>query len=135
MRICILAALPLLLSACEGANDPDAKPDAILVERIEHWLPTQKCIGNIAEWERRYQFQQDLNITSDRHMTVSKDVIVFALRRGDAAHPIRPGRQTLPTKFGFIGEIDDRPGLTARGKLDVTSGRMTLDWCGFSAGG
>lgn len=133
-----LAALTILLSLLASCNDPQSVPlvpDASDVSRVEAKLALHECIGDLSGWERRYQFWNNLDRRSPSFGKIIPHRIEFRLRRGTAAEPIKPILSRLPVSSGFRGEIDDRPGYSAGGRFDTRSGKLVVEYCGYSQGG
>src|SRR5690606_26644408 len=98
-------------------------------------LAQQECIGDLSQWERRYQYWTDVRAGSTNQGKTYYNLIAFRLRRGGDGYAIPPGRFILPAEPSLSYEIDDRPGYSARGRYNITSGEMTLQYCGYSEGG
>jgi hypothetical protein len=128
-------AFLFFVAGCDGPDDVPVIPADSDVDRIEQLLAKQRCVGDLSRWERRYQFLQDVNVWSASRGKVYPKIIAFKLRQGDPRNPIDPVRLRLPVTDGFIGEIDDRPGYSARGKFDTASGKLAFYGCVYSEGG
>jgi hypothetical protein len=135
MRTLALAALLIPIAACRAPEKTNPSPSANQVQRLETQLAKQECVGDLSQWERRYQFWTDVKQGSPTKGKTYDNIIMFRLRRGNGAYAIQPGRFLLSAEPSLSYEIDDRPGYAAGGRFDTTSGEMTLDYCGFSEGG
>lgn len=134
MRTLLLAFLFLAVGACDDHLKSNPLPTEKQIAQLEERLANYNCIENLLMWERRYQFRTDVRRNSPSYGKVYLTTITFRLRRGSEAFPIQPGRSILPAEPSLSYEIDDRPGYRATGNLDTASGKVVLEYCGYSKG-
>ncbi|MEY3624461.1 MAG: hypothetical protein RLZZ407_2020 [Pseudomonadota bacterium] len=134
----IFMSLLLLFVTSGCANDEpewaNITPSVEQIQRLEGKLRNEDCIGDLSEWERRYQFWTDVSRRSATYGKTYNNLIVFNLRKGSENYPIEPVQSVLSSYPSLSFEIDDRPGHTARGKFNTASGELTLEHCHFERG-
>jgi hypothetical protein len=135
MRALPLAAFLVSIAACHEAEKPNASPSEDETQRIEAKLAQQECVGDLSQWERRYQYWTDVKHRSPTQGRTYYHLISFKLRRGTEDYAIPAGRFILPAEPSLSYEIDDRPGYSAGGWFDTTSGKVTMRYCEYSEGG
>ena len=135
MRILGLAALLFAISASQEPEKPNFSPSDDQVQRLESKLSNEQCIGDLSQWEKRYQLWTDVRQGSPTNGTVYPKIIAFRFRKGTTHYLIQPARQLLPATPSLSFQIDDRPGYSAGGRFDTASGKLTLQYCGYSEGG
>lgn len=133
MRLPLLLVVLIPLAACDH-DSQNPSPTAFQVQQLEVALAKDDCIGDLARWERRYQFKIDVNRRSPQYGIVQADVIAFKLRRAEGSDAIQPRRVVLPAKPSLSYEVDDRPGYAAGGQFNTASGKISMGYCSWSKG-
>lgn len=96
------------------------RPNAALVDAVERHLAAHACAGPI-EGRREFRFAKAGNGTADRRW------VTFFIRRAP-----QPSRQVLGVRQGW--PRDDSTELLARGRYEVASDRLSVDYCGITLG-
>jgi len=97
------------------------RPGEALVETVERQLAAHPCTGPLAGRWREYRFAKGGNGNADRRW------VTFVLRDGRD-----PGRATFGVREGWPADEGRR--LVARGRYEVESDRLSVDYCGVTLG-
>lgn len=96
------------------------RPDDALVDTVERHLAAHPCTAPI-EGRREFRYAKAGNGTPDRRW------VTFYIRGAPA-----PSREVLGVREGW--PRTDGPPLLARGRYEVGSGRLSVDYCGVTLG-
>jgi len=96
------------------------RPGTALVDTVERHLAGHSCAGPI-EGRREFRFAKAGNGTPDRRW------VTFYIRRAP-----EPSRQVLGVRQGW--PQDGGAELLARGRYEVASDRLSVDYCGITLG-
>lgn len=99
----------------------EPRPGEALVEKIERHIDVHPCAGPVGRRWREYRFANGGNGTADRRW------VYFILRNRD-----EPGRRSVGVREGWADESGDR--LVARGRYEIASDRLSVDYCGVTLG-
>jgi hypothetical protein len=129
--------LPLLLLSCCAAQD--VKPTEAEMDRVEAALKPLPCIGNLADWERRYYYmpeyavgELDAAIKQDREpkpIGYDKSVVEIDLREAHYEE-FGSGRKSYVGFPPGSGDTDDRDYRVAWGGYDLKAGTLHMADCG-----
>ncbi len=117
--------VPLMLISCgksaprrpTGAESKPAMQDILLIERSVAKLP---CVGPLDRWERLYAFGGPLR-------ALRENEIEFTYREA-GKYSFKAGRRVMRVADWY--NLDDRPYRMVTGRLDRTTRRLTIDYCG-----
>ena len=95
-------------------------PDDALIDTVERQLAGHPCTGPL-RGRREFRFAKAGNSTTDRRW------VTFYIRRS-----AEPSRQALGVREGWPSDNDME--LLARGRYEVASDRLSVDYCGITLG-
>ncbi len=96
------------------------RPGEDLLDTVERQLAAHPCTAPI-RGRREFRFAKAGNGTTDRRW------VTFYIRRAPA-----PSREALGVREGWPS--DNRMELLARGRYEVASDRLSVDYCGITLG-
>ncbi len=118
------------LTACYGVFPWERTvPDEAVIDGIERELSGHACIGDVDQWERIYFFARDHD--SIREAADTNKIWIRFKQAG--VHEFRAGRRIVTFDEG-AGGIDDRQYRMVSGDYDVSSGRISIEHCGWNHG-
>ena len=97
------------------------RPGEALVETVERHLAAHPCTAPLERRWREYRYAKGGNGNADRRW------VTFVLRDGRD-----PGRATFGVRDAWPS--DDSARLVARGRYEVESDRLSVDYCGVNLG-
>ena len=97
------------------------RPGEALVETVERHLAAHPCTAPLEGRWREYRYAKGGNGNADRRW------VTFVLRDG-----ADPGRATFGVREGW--QADETRRLVARGRYEVESDRLSVDYCGVNLG-
>lgn len=96
------------------------RPGGALIDTVERQLAVHPCTAPI-QGRREFRFAKAGNGTTDRRW------VTFYIRRAAA-----PSREALGVREGW--PRDNHEELLARGRYEIASDRLSVDYCGITLG-
>jgi len=128
--------LILVLSSCAAR---EVKPTEAEMDRVEAALSESPCIGDLADWERRYYYspkyfaeELDAAIKEGREPRPSrrnKSIVEFDLREAHFEE-FGSGRKSYADYPPGSADNDDRAYRVAWGGYDLKTGKLQMADCG-----
>jgi hypothetical protein len=102
------------------------RPSEQVVSRIETLLTQDPCVGPLDRWERIYAYNENI-----QSKTLYPGIIDFHLNEA-GGFGVRPGRHiTEPNSWV---NVDDRPIRMVSGDYQVSTGKLSIGFCGNNVG-
>ena len=134
--------LPLLATFLIACSASTSGPTVAEMDRVEHALVAESCVGDLETWDRRYFYGRTINRSAraraefEQGRTPSMWIFDHSIVEVDL-------RQGGYEEFGFgrksYGDLEDPPGWLALddrsyklvlGTFNLTTGKLRLSACG-----
>ncbi len=107
------------------------------MDRIETALATNDCVGDLRNWERRYVYHREFSAKPTASGApegwLAPDSSLIKIELSEADFEEFSSRRVSTVQSDNIG-IDDRRYKVAFGQFDLTTGRLTVSFCGPNMG-